>query len=97
MFRRLWIYAFFIGTAVATAYPNIITLFALQVSADRQGWIMGVSGSMMALSFGLATLVSGAVGIFSVSFPLWMAAIGLLICAFLLMIGKFRELDAQQV
>lgn len=48
----LWIMLAFIGAAVAVGYSTILALFSNQVGEDEQGWVMGVTGSIMALCFG---------------------------------------------
>lgn len=86
----LWISAFVIGTAVAVAYPNILTLFSLQVDKAEQGWVMGVNGSMMALSFGISTLATGFLANVNQSLPLWMAFIGMAVSCLLLSLAKLK-------
>ena len=86
----LWLFAFIIGTAVSVSYPNILTMFSQQVSDEEQGWVMGVNGSMMALSFGLSTLASGYLVSVNESLPLWIAAAGMLLSCFLLLFVKVR-------
>jgi MFS transporter, DHA1 family, tetracycline resistance protein len=85
----IWAYAFIIGTAIAVAYPNILTLFSRQVNEDEQGWVMGVNGSMMALSFGLSTLLTGFIGGLWVLMPLLIATVGLLLSGLLLLPRKY--------
>ncbi len=87
----LWLYAFIIGTTVAIAYPNIITLFALQVDAEKQGWVMGVSGSMMALSFGLTTLGSGFASMYIFTMPLMLACVGFVVSTIVLMLVGLQK------
>jgi DHA1 family tetracycline resistance protein-like MFS transporter len=91
----LWIYALIIGTSVAIAYPNILTLFALQVDAEKQGWVMGVSGSMMALSFGLTTLGSGFASMYIFIMPLILAVVGFVVSTIILtLVGLNKVADS---
>lgn len=80
----LWIYAFIIGVVIAVVFPNIVSIFAWQVEADQQGWVMGVNGSIMALSFGLTTLFSGLSASWYDALPLLMGAGGLLMSSVML-------------
>ena len=87
----IWMLAFIIGTCISIIFPNIITLFSQQVSAQEQGWVMGVSGAMMALSFGLSTLAAGASSIFFITLPLWFASGGLALSFCILYGAQFKE------
>ena len=50
---------------------------------NYQGWVMGVSGSILALCFGLSTLLTGFLTSISVAIPLILAIV------FLAMSGVF--------
>lgn len=80
----LWIDAIVIGMCVAVFYSLLITMFSNQVSADEQGWVMGITNSVSALSFGLTALMSGFVADFSPVMPIYLGAAALLCSAFIL-------------
>lgn len=52
-----WLMAFLLGSFVAGSYSGILTLYSNTVSEDRQGWVMGVAMSVIALGFGIMSLV----------------------------------------
>ena len=51
------------------AVVNILPLFSARVSSSRQGWIMGVTGSVVALTGGLGALFSGFLASINHYFP----------------------------
>ena len=71
---------------MAIDYSTILTLFSNQVDDDSQGWVMGVTGAIMALAFGVNGLILGVLSNFSLQMPLVMAAICLIISAVLMVI-----------
>lgn len=74
-----WICAYIIGTSLSLAYSTIITVFSVQVGPEEQGWVMGVTGSIMALCFGLTSLFIGLAAYMGPDIPLYMAIAGLAI------------------
>lgn len=56
-----WLSVVPMGVFVSLAYSTTITLFSTQVDEDAQGWIMGITGAIMALSFGVVGLFSGLI------------------------------------
>ncbi|MGJ3493252.1 Tetracycline resistance protein, class C [Piscirickettsia salmonis] len=87
-----YLFALLIGLTLAVAYSSIIALFSNQVGADEQGWVMGVTGSIMALCFGLTSFGTGVVASFAgASIPIVFAVIGLLASGGLLYLFRFEE------
>ncbi len=80
----VWIYDAFIGMAMAIAYSTILTLFSNQVDARSQGWIMGITGAVMAFAFGLNGLLVGILANFSPATPLIVAIVSLVLSAVLM-------------
>ncbi len=80
----VWILGVFIGMTVSTAYSMFITLFSNQVSPKEQGWVMGITNSIMALSFGVTTFLSGMAVSLSASAPLIFTVVGMLLAAILM-------------
>lgn len=76
-----WISVFLIGVTLAIAYSNIITLFSKQVADDRQGWVMGVSGAIMALASASSIFLLSNFVALGASVPLIVAALGMIIVA----------------
>lgn len=83
-----WFLVLTAGAGMAVGYSDIITLFSNQVSAEEQGWVMGVTGSIMALCFGLTSLLTGLFADLSMNLPLYIAAIGVALSAAILFIIK---------
>lgn len=79
-----WLCVIPIGLFLAVAYSTLLAIFSNQVSDKEQGWVMGVTGSIMALCFGLTSFLTGWVASFSVGLPLYLSVLGLGGSAFLL-------------
>lgn len=70
--------------AIAIAYSILLTIFSNQVDADSQGWIMGITGALMAFGFGINAVFVGLLADFSPKVPLIITALGLIISAMLM-------------
>lgn len=86
----LWLYAFIIGISMSIGFTNLTTLFSKQVNVHEQGWVMGINGSVMALSSGVSTLAGATLGNWQAQLPLWVASGALLISAFILIPGRLK-------
>ncbi len=84
----VWACSLGIGTSVAVAYALLITLFSNQVDNTEQGWVMGVTNAIMALSFGVTTFFSGFAIHYNAAMPLYLAFGGMLIAAVVLKFSK---------
>lgn len=73
----IWIAAVMMGMSVAVLYSLLITLFSNQVNSDEQGWVMGITNSVGALSFGITSFMSGFVTNFGPAVPIYLACAGL--------------------
>lgn len=80
----IWSEVVLVAIAMAIAYSTILTLFSNQVDDDSQGWVMGVTGAIMALAFGVNGLLLGILSNFSLQMPIVVAAICLLLAAALI-------------
>jgi DHA1 family tetracycline resistance protein-like MFS transporter len=87
-----WFFTVVIGAAVVTAYSILITLFSDQVSEEEQGWVMGVTGSIMALCFGITSFLTGVVVEGGADLPLILSVIGLFLAGCLLVSVKLSSL-----
>jgi len=65
-----WVVVFFMGAFISVAYTVMISIFSNQVSPTQQGWIMGITGAIMALSFGIIGLLSAVLTDYSANIPL---------------------------
>ena len=77
----IWPEVVWVAIAMATAYSTILTLFSNQVDADSQGWVMGVTGAIMALAFGINGLLLGVLSNFSMQMPILVASACLVLAA----------------
>lgn len=73
----IWLAIVPLGCTVSLAYAAVLTIFSNQVDADSQGWIMGISGAIMAFVFGLDGLVVALLANFSARLPIIIAMLGL--------------------
>ncbi|MDF1759240.1 MAG: MFS transporter [Coxiellaceae bacterium] len=80
-----WIMNFFVGVTVANAYSTLLTIFSNRVSSDEQGWVMGVTGSIMALAFAIVSFVVGPFTRDIVSLPMILAVAGMALAGLLLL------------
>ena len=68
-----------IACCVSIAYSVIVTIFSDQVDANSQGWIMGITGSIMALVWAINGVVIGIVAIYGATLPLLVAVVSLFV------------------
>lgn len=87
----VWFYVVMITIAMAVAYSAILTLFSNQVGEDSQGWIMGITGAIMAFAFGINGFSLGLLANVTAETPLAISALSLMLTAFL-MKSMFREI-----
>lgn len=78
-----WLFITPLGTAIAVSYSCIVTLFSNEVESDKQGWVMGITGSIMAFVWGVNGVVVGVFALWSASLPILLAAIVLGLTAIL--------------
>jgi len=64
-------------TLAALGYATILSLFSRAVDESHQGWVMGVTGAIMALSFGAVAIPGSYLASISVDIPIALSAIGL--------------------
>lgn len=80
-----WFLLVVIGATMAVGYSDLITLFSNQVGEDEQGWVMGVTGSIMALCFGLTGLLTGMITRYGIEWPMIAGSILIIVSGFMLM------------
>lgn len=93
----LWILMIVLAALVAVAYACMITLFSNQVDANSQGWVMGVTGSIMAFVWGIDAFLLGGIASWGVQLPLIISAVSLLLSGLLLFNFKSEEASSQEV
>ena len=78
-----WLSAVIVGIFMGMAWSNLLVVFSDQVSDSEQGWVMGVTGSIMALGFAFVAFFFGFLVPYGLFLPLISAAIGVFISAVL--------------
>ncbi len=78
-----WILIAPLSTFIAVSYSCIVTLFSNEVEADKQGWVMGITGSIMAFVWGINGIIVGMLALWSANLPILLAAIVLALAAIL--------------
>src|SRR6202043_3930524 len=63
------------GITISIAFGAFVALMSNLVSADRQGWILGITGSTVSLGYVIAALVSGVLTGFAPADPVVMATV----------------------
>lgn len=86
-----WVLVAPLACCVAIAYSTIITIFSDQVDAQSQGWVMGITGSIMAFVWAVNALSIGVLATWSVKLPIYMAGMCLLVVVLLDLFYKNRE------
>ena len=74
-----WVFAFLIGTFLSISYALLLTLASNQVTANEQGWIMGVTSSVNALAMGISLLLSGITASIGITDIMLISAVFMLI------------------
>lgn len=80
----MWLTTFVIGVSLSVAYSVLLTIFSNQVEDNEQGWVMGVTGSIMALCFGVSSVFTGLVAHVGAILPMLLAFGGLSLSALIL-------------
>ena len=81
-----WFFTIIIAASICVAYSIIITLFSDEVGPDEQGWVMGVTGSLMAFCFGVTAVFTGILVQAGIDAPLILTITGLLLAAVLMFV-----------
>lgn len=81
-----WVATFVIGACVCTAYSIFLVIFSNLVSKKEQGWVMGVTGAIMALCFGLTDFFTGFAAREGADTPIAISAAGFLLTTILYII-----------
>ncbi len=79
-----WVMTLCIGVTLSVAYSSLLAVFSNCVSANEQGWVMGVTGSIMAICFGLTSVLTGLIAQMGAILPMVLAFSGIAISALML-------------
>lgn len=89
----IWISAVLIGMSTALVYSLLITLFSNQVGREEQGWVMGITNSVSALSFGLTALISGFAADWGPAVPIYFGCVGFIAAAIILRSTRLQHIN----
>ncbi|MDQ2993403.1 MAG: MFS transporter [Pseudomonadota bacterium] len=73
--KWLWIMTIFVTIPCALGYSIMITICSNAVSHDEQGWVMGITSSVVAAGFGIGSIAAGTLGVFGPAVPFTTAGI----------------------
>lgn len=79
-----WIAVIPLTTTLGLAYAVLLTIFSNQVSADTQGWVMGVTNAVMSVAFGINGFLMGVLADWGIAVPLATAVAGWILSALLM-------------
>ncbi len=82
--------------AFAVGYATLLSIYSASVSAEQQGWVMGVSTAMWTLGAGLTSLIGGDLMGIDVRLPYVLATASALI-AILLLVLLWRYPDVRGI
>lgn len=80
-----WLWAILNASSDVICFTVALSIFSNLANRESQGWIMGVAGSIGAITWTIGGLIAGPLGYLSIYVPLWTAGI-LCFISFLLMI-----------
>ena len=78
-----WLLVAPLACAISVSYTAILTMFSNAVDEKSQGWVMGITGSVMAFDWAVNGILVGMVAAWDVYFPMYIAMIVLLLAGML--------------
>lgn len=88
--KLLWCLATLVGCFDMVAYTTMYTAFSDAVSEERQGWALGVAGSVMAVAWVVTGLLTNLLPVFGETGLLLLGGLGFLL-SFLMMLAYGRS------
>jgi DHA1 family tetracycline resistance protein-like MFS transporter len=83
-----WLWVILNAASDVICYTVALGIFSNLANHESQGWIMGVSGSIGAITWAIGALIAGPLGYISIYTPLWTAGILCLMSFFLTLIYR---------
>ena len=68
-----WMWVILNAAGDVVCYTISLNLFSNLADKDSQGWIMGVTGAIAAITWGIGGVIVGPLGYINISLPLWTA------------------------
>lgn len=69
-----WLWMIVLAGSEVLCFTFILSIFSGLTNKDSQGWIMGVTGSLGAISWTFGGLFAGPLGYINIHLPLWVTA-----------------------
>lgn len=66
-----WFWAAFNAAAAALCYSMGLAIFSNSIGHERQGWIMGITGALGAVSWTFTGIAAGLTGYINIRLPYW--------------------------
>lgn len=85
-----WVWVILIAGSNVICYTLSLSLFSNLADDQSQGWIMGVTGSIGALTWAIGGVIAGPLGYLNIHLPLWTAGM-LCLTSFSLMLCYQRQ------
>ena len=64
-----------VSMGIALGHSAIMAIFSNQVSDDRQGWVMGVTGAVVSLSILVSAIINAFLSDLNPRNPFWLALV----------------------
>lgn len=84
----VWLIVIPMNAAYTVAYSYMLSLFSKQVDQEKQGWIMGITGAILAFSNTMVTIINGFMTNLGNQIPLLFSTI--LLVVGLLLFGRLK-------
>lgn len=92
-----WILIIPIAAILSSAYSITLTIFSNQVDENSQGWVMGITGAILALIFGLNGILLGFLSNLNIHIPMIISVVGLALTSFMMMFYQEKPKLENQV
>jgi len=92
----LWILSILVTIPSALGYSVMITICSNPVSHTEQGWVMGITSSVVAAGFGIGSAAAGTLGVFGPIAPFATASLAAFLSAILLFLWDRKYRDHRQ-
>jgi DHA1 family tetracycline resistance protein-like MFS transporter len=83
-----WLWVILNAASDVICFTVALSIFSNLANHESQGWIMGVTGALGAITWTIGGLIAGPLGYINISVPLWTAGGLCLISFFLMLIYK---------
>lgn len=89
-----WLWVILNASSHVICYTVALSVFSNLASHESQGWIMGVTGAIGAITWAIGALIAGPLGYINIHVPLWTAGILCLISFVLMFIYQQKSNDS---